>query len=305
MLILIIISTFLLLDHPMTPLHLDHITGNTTLDVAELLQEPTIQIVKERYFIVVMIPSLPYNGAKRQAIRDTWGNLAAWPILNDVEDKYKEIKIMFVVGTLNGMEPPLELQQETSDYGDIYLAKGLQEGRLVLKYKVLWGFKQALALFDFDFFIKTDDDIFVNLPVVLQGLISYNYPTTPRIYTGSCMHVYGGFGGHPRWKYCSGGGYVLSRDILLEMAQLPESVHRVPFRPEDAYTGYLVRCLRDLRGFEVQIRSYGLLRVGQYKCGDMNKQWFYHHAKPEMMSWYISIINNNRFPECTGRKSEW
>ena len=56
---------------------------------------------------------------------------------------------------------------------------------------------------------------------------------------------------------------------------LPSSVYQVPFRPEDAYTGYLVDRLRELLGYKVQIVANQKLKVYGYKCGPF-VGWFYH-----------------------------
>ena len=56
---------------------------------------------------------------------------------------------------------------------------------------------------------------------------------------------------------------------------LPSPGHQVPFRPEDAYTGYLVDRLSELLGYQVQIVANQKLKVYGYKCGPF-VGWFYH-----------------------------
>ena len=77
--------------------------------------------------------------------------------------------------------------------------------------------------------------------------------------------------------YCSGGGYILSRDVIFMMRQLPSSVHNVPFRPEDAYSGYLVIKTRKLLGYEVKRECVKKLSLFYYTCGRFDN-WFYHRA---------------------------
>ena len=50
---------------------------------------------------------------------------------------------------------------------------------------------------------------------------------------------------------------------------------QVPFRPEDAYTGYLVERVRKLLGYPVQRQYTSKLSLKYYKCGLFDK-WFYH-----------------------------
>ena len=69
----------------------------------------------------------------------------------------------------------------------------------------------------------------------------------------------------------------MSRDVIYMIQQLPSTVHNVPFRPEDAYSGYLVMKIRKLLGYEVKREVSYKLALYYYKCGLFNK-WFYHMA---------------------------
>ena len=258
----------------------------------KLLEE--VDEKKEKYFMVVAIPTMPGNSAKRAAIRSTWSNASRWANLKDTEEQFKRIKIMFILGDTKFETESEEFKKEMKEYNDMYIINGLTEGRIVLKYKVLWGLKRSLT-FDYDFFIKTDDDIFVNLPLMIMSLMA---SSRARLYTGSCMHVYGGWGKYPRWLYCSGGGYILSRDVVEEIQRLPERVHHVQFRPEDAYTGWLVHCLDEFNDFKVKVFTQGLLKVGSYKCGPFTHIWFYHHVMYSNMEKFFQKIDKNNYELC-------
>lgn len=249
---------------------------------------------KEKYFLLIAIPSMPVHLPQRAAIRATWRNVSRWSALRQEDEHFKRIKVMFLFAKTKFGEMSDEFQQELRNNDDMYIIDGLQEGRLVLKYKVLWALTQSLS-FDYDYFIKTDDDIFVNLPLMTMSLM-----TSPRqrFYTGSCMHAYGGFGGYPHWRYCSGGGYVLSRDVVMEIQKLPEQVHQVKFRPEDAYTGWLINRLNTLTDFKVKVFTQGLLKVGPYKCGPFTHTWFYHHVTSSKMESFFQNIDQNVYVEC-------
>ena len=69
----------------------------------------------------------------------------------------------------------------------------------------------------------------------------------------------------------------MSRDVIHKIQQLPNTVHNVPFRPEDAYSGYLVMEVRKILRYEVEREISKKLALWYYKCGLFDK-WFYHMA---------------------------
>eukprot|EP00116_Pleurobrachia_bachei_P004806 sb/3465068/ len=147
------------------------------------------------------------------------------------------------------------LKEEAERYGDIYDVDGdvdgLDEGYRMIKYKVLWGMRQSLVLYNATYIIKTDGDILVNIPVLISRLKLAN---RTGLYTGACyahrlepdvreyMQIHGRF---PNWKYCLGGGYILSRDVVERIMELSREVARIPIIAEDMYTGYLVDRLQE------------------------------------------------------------
>ena len=225
-----------------------------------------------------LIPSYPDHVNLRQTIRKTWSNVSGWTDLDSVSDEYKRIKIMFVFGTEKnrGSFKPEYYEEMEKHPEDMFQVSGLMEHRTVLKYKVLWGMKEALHRYDFDYIVKTDDDIAVNLPYMISALIKL---PRERYYTGNCGMPYGGFRGWPKWKYCSGGGYALSRDVISKFQELPDSVHEVPFRPEDAYTGYLVNRVKELLGYNVQRKGFKRMKMGGAPLCGPYVHWFYHCCK--------------------------
>ena len=81
---------------------------------------------KEKYFVVIMIPTLPRNIATRATIRATWGNISAWDNTDDIPDKYKRIKFMFVVGQYRNKEYEPEFLEEVEREDDIFIFKGMR-----------------------------------------------------------------------------------------------------------------------------------------------------------------------------------
>eukprot|EP00116_Pleurobrachia_bachei_P019451 sb/3479713/ len=152
------------------------------------------------------------------------------------------------------------LKEEAERYGDIYDVDGLDEGYRMIKDKVLWGMRQSLVLYKATYIIKTDGDILVNMPVLIRRL---KLASRTGLYTGACYvhiieptvreylktHGIKTYGRFPNWKYCLGGGYILSRDVVERIMELSvtlsREVGRIPIIAEDMYTGYLVDKLQD------------------------------------------------------------
>ena len=179
--------------------------------------------MKERVFLLFVIPTLPSHYEERRAIRDTWA-AGKWSNLRNIEPYFNTFKIMFIVGNLDLMDNKnysSKFLEELKTHDDIWINDSLNEERTVIKYKVIWGMLRGLEEFDFDYLVKTDDDIFVDLPLLLRYMIPLNRTNT---YTGNCNRFYGGWGDTPRFPYCSGGGYVLSQDVVKGMMEVNKKV---------------------------------------------------------------------------------
>ena len=246
---------------------------------------------EDNYNIVFVIPTHPSKITIRQAIRETWANVSAWSLLaNEDGDKIK-IKVMFVIGALESDSYSAEFEEELSQNDDIFVVSNITEGYYSLRYKVLWGMEYSYQHYKFDYLVKTDDDIIVNLPVLIEALSSL----TPGLrYTGNCNRA---VGSKPqRWKYCSGGGYILSRDLIGHILKLPETVHNHSMKPEDVFTGWLVWNVNNLNNvynsteFTVRPRyNFRALSLGKYKCGDLNK-WFYHGYRGKKYDYRVELF---------------
>jgi hypothetical protein len=150
----------------------------------------------EKYFLVFVIPSLPGHVDLRNAIRRTWPNISSWhDLLSGIEEDYKSIKLMFIIGSELTYRQDF-LQELAFHDDDMFIIDNLVENRDSLKYKVLWGMQQAIHRYEFSYLIKTDDDIVVNLPLLISELMTL---PRERYYTGDCRMSYGGFRKYHRW----------------------------------------------------------------------------------------------------------
>ena len=259
---------------------------------------------EDSYYIVFIIPTHPSKITIRQAIRETWANVSAWSLLanEEWEDK-KKIRLMFVFGALEDSSNSTEFQEELSQNDDMFVVSNIKESYYTLRYKVLWGIEYSSQHFNYKFLVKTDDDIMVNLPVLVRVMSSF----TPGLrYVGRCVNIRGR--APQRWRYCSGGGYVLSRDLVGHILNLPDSVHNVTMKPEDVFTGWLVWNVNNLNNvyntteFAVKPRyRYRALSLGRYNCGPLNK-WFYHGYKGKKYDYRVKAFReffmNNSTIEC-------
>ena len=184
------------------------ITVNTTLTTDNLNQNRSSVLTNlvpklsnhnktlEKYFLVFAIPSKPEHVDLRNIIRKTWSNVSSWSgLLSDVEERNKRIKLMFLFGGVH--EPCEEFDKELElHWDDMFVVDNLREHRTALKYKIMWSMQQALYRYEFSYFIKTDDDVVVNLPLLIKELL-----VRPREHfqSGNCYVPYGGFSGWPRW----------------------------------------------------------------------------------------------------------
>ena len=232
------------------------------------------------YFIVFVIMTLSCHITTRDAIRETWANSTNWNLTGIATDRLN-FKLLFVVGDV-GPETPQKTQtcinktrelflKELDEHDDVLYREELVESRQVLKYKVQTGIDYALTNYNFSFLVKTDDDVTVNLPQLLRGLGDLTDVT--HLYAGTCFK-------HPAYRdrYCSGGGYLLSRDLAEATRNLSAAQwdpQEIPL-PEDANTGFLVDKVRQT-GEKVTILS-GKFDIGRGKCFRPGR-WFYLHKK--------------------------
>ena len=263
----------------------------------EKLKSLSDKRAKENYFIVFVIPTHPRKVQQRNAIRKTWANVQGWSLLAELDKEKKRIRVLFICGNPPASDNTEEFKAEVSKNDDIFVVKNITEGKVSLRYKNMWGFRYSYQHYNFEYLVKTDDDVTVNLPKMIQDLSKY-----PRgfYYLGSNA---GKVGKPPQqWRYCSGGGYVLSYDLVQEIVHLSPAVHKPTMKPEDVFTGWLVWNVNNNTEHSVLPHPMGALHLSPYKCGPLNK-WFYHGYKklsPESrIETFHDYFMNNTPSECS------
>lgn len=194
---------------------------------------------KQPLKLLILITTHATHFEQRNSIRSTWGR--------DPKKEHPRWKTYFLIGRTEQMGAMKKIHQEIETHDDLIIGN-VQEHFYNLTYKVQMGFEWSLKYCQYEFMLKGDDDVFVNLPQLFQFLESDDTPKK-ELFAGNVQYqakVFrtGKYGVdknefrkavYPR--YCSGGGFVLSRDVVDEMVK---AFHQVPaLKIDDAYIGVL------------------------------------------------------------------
>ena len=276
--------------------HAPKVSGNiaaTTKQPREKSAKPSIDIVNDYYpfvdfkfvfpdispkvetspniFVVILVNS----GAKgdkfrkrREAIRQTWGNQSNCEQRKALGDeRLKDLRwlLVFVVGKAGPGTNDDELNKAEAKQHNDMLVGNITDDYInnVVKFYMgqVWASK-----FDIKYTMKTDDDVYVRIPRVVEYLVNAKFPrpfyggmTYPKI------RVNRKIGGKwtVSWKYYGethfprfnpGAFFILSSDLLYKLFNY---VHiRKPFHTDDAYVGVA------MRDFKVNTTRINSFRVG-------------------------------------------
>lgn len=112
--------------------------------------------------VVILVHSAPENLSKRRTIRETWGR------------KDKHSLLIFLLGAVKDANLQNSLERENNLYGDIVQGSFVDSYRN-MTYKHVMGFKWFIYFCQAHFVLKTDDDVFVNSPL-LYDILSHESP---------------------------------------------------------------------------------------------------------------------------------
>ncbi|XP_028396342.1 beta-1,3-galactosyltransferase 1-like [Dendronephthya gigantea] len=203
------------------------------------LIEPVVS--EDNLFILVLINSAAGSEShfqKRMAIRKTWGK----PIIG-----HKKWKIAFFLGKTNKRLTDEKRLMEAKQYGDIIIGDFPDTYRNITQ-KLMMAFKWTSKI-NYKYLLKTDDDVYVNIPLLITWINGRLHPNEP-LYAGvlyrakiirdpSHRHFV-------RWSdlpqqsypwYPKGALYVLSSDVVQEMLKIVSRVKMITV--DDAYVGVL------------------------------------------------------------------
>ena len=208
-----------------------------------LLSEHSTTLITNRtcsqyYYLIILVSSAPGNWQRRNLIRKTWA------FENAFNSRWATA---FLVAQTRIQAESSSLLKEDNIHGDLVQAN-YYDHYWNQTWKIQMGFEWASKYCKFSFLLKTDDDVFVNVPGVLSFLSN---PTTPneKLYAGNHYKnppVHRG----DKWAvttqeysathypgFCPGFGYILSHDVIVSFVK---AFSFVPyFRLDDVYVGML------------------------------------------------------------------
>jgi len=183
-------------------------------------------------------------------------------------------------------------------FGDIILGDNM-ENFYNLPPKLQMGFEWSLRYCSFDYLVKGDDDVFINIP---QLFAFVDHADTPKelLYAGNAHYaaVVGrdgryGMTEQEYWKnvfprYCSGGGFVLTRDVVEGFMGVVKSVPVIKI--DDAYIGELA--LR--AGVDVFHNDDFAMFESNHRCLYRHSYIVHHPVKTEdcMKSLYQNTVQS-------------
>ena len=231
---------------------------------------------QEHVELLVLVTTTPSNFVQRHALRDTW--------LSHTRNNTAKVRHVFLFGKVNDMNIQDKIVKESKTFHDV-LQENFIDSYENLTYKTIMGFKWAsLQCQSAKFVLKTDDDMFVNIPAVLniartnanllKTHIVGNCPQRPLPIRNKKSKWYTPVESFPgkffSSGYCAGTGYLTSLNIVKKIYE--ESPHVPFFHLEDVYVGFCVRRLgyrlKALPGFHKK-RPHQELKLCQYKTRDV------------------------------------
>ncbi|KAM3222588.1 putative beta-1,3-galactosyltransferase 13 [Capsicum chacoense] len=148
------------------------------------------------------------SSGRRRAMRNTW-----FPSDQQGLQKLEEatgLVFKFVIGRTNDESKMAELRKEVAQYDD-FLQLDIEEEYSKLPYKTIAFFKASYALYDSEFYVKADDDIYLR-PDRLSLLLAKERPHS-QTYLG-CMKK-GPVFTDPKLKWYEPLGYMLGKEYFL------------------------------------------------------------------------------------------
>ena len=211
---------------------------------------------------------------RREAIRQTWGNQSNCEQRKALlDERLKDLRwlLVFVVGKAGRGTNDDELNMAEARQHNDMLIGNITDNYINNVVKFYMGQVWA-SRFDVKYTMKTDDDVYVRIPRVLEYLANAKFPKPfygGWTYAGTLVNrEIGGkwtvswrYYGEKDWpKFNPGAFFILSGDLLNRLFNY--AYIRKPFHTDDAYVGVA------MRDFGVTITTISSFRISP----DMNKE---------------------------------
>jgi hypothetical protein len=307
------------------------ISVNTTKSEAKPTARPSIDLVNDYYplrvdfkfvfpeispnvnttpntFMMVLVNSGAKGEAfrkRREAIRKTWGNQSNCEqrkVLGDERLKNLRWLLLFVVGKAGpGTNDDKLNMAEARRHNDMLIGNitdNYNNNVIKLYMGLVWA-----SRFDIKYTLKTDDDVYVRLPRVLEYLANAKFPRPfygGRTYPPTRVHreiggkwtiSWGYFGEVNFPKFNSGAFVILSTDLLNRLFNYVYI--RKPFHTDDAYVGVAMRDfgvnVTNIVSFALRVNMKKFIREAD-DCKILSLHAVGHRFGPES-----TIFLHNRF----------
>ncbi|KAG8189421.1 hypothetical protein JTE90_020235 [Oedothorax gibbosus] len=253
-------------------------------------------------FLLILVVSAPENFEHRDAIRKAWPSTD----LNNRLVYRAKTQVFFLVGRSSSRFVNVLLKHEREISGDILLGEYMDTYRN-LTLKVIHGLNWVATHCQPSYVLKTDDDCFVNLPLLLHFLLKSNQ-IQDNLYAGrvrwsapvvrdpnSRWFVSNkDFKGSRFAPYVSGAGYVLSLDVLLAFKEFSSFVDVFP--NEDAYVGAVL----GYAGVRPTYSERFVTHSGTWQTCNFLYLFVIHRVSPVRQSEYREMAKK-AFEECSNK----
>ncbi|KQK19536.1 probable beta-1,3-galactosyltransferase 14 isoform X2 [Brachypodium distachyon] len=217
---------------------------------------------------------------RRRALRRTWLPADRQGLLR--LEEATGLAFRFVIGKSNDKSKMLALEREVEEYDDFMLLD-LEEEYSRLPYKTLAFFKAAYALFDSDFYVKADDDIYLR-PDRLSLLLAKERSHT-QTYIG-CMKK-GPVFTDPKLKWYEPQSFLLGSEYFLHA-----------YGPIYALSADVVASLGALRNNSFRMFNNEDVTIGSWMLAmNVNHENTHSLCEPECSESSIAVWD---IPKCSG-----
>lgn len=244
--------------------------------------------------IIVLISTTHENTARRKALRETW--------LTRTRSNTGDVRYAFLLGATSNNAEQVALETESATYRDI-IQEDFVDSYNNLTLKTIMAFKWAsLKCKVAKFFMKTDDDMFVNLDSLMDTMTKHSAVLSKGI-GGYCnlsrepirsaaqkwSMTYEMYPHKLYPPYCSGTGYVTSMNVVEKVYQVSKNIPFVYL--EDVYVSLCLHRLglnvTHLPGFHSDFQKKGC----EYKSKKLVTS---HRLSPTMLHevWNLKNCTN-------------
>ena len=203
--------------------------------------------------LLIIILTVHNNIQQRNALRETW--------LTHSKNNTSNIRYAFLLGEIKDAKLKADVVKESDLFRDI-IKEDFVDVYSNLTYKTIMGFKWAATKCGVaKAVLKTDDDMYINVPNVLN-IVRNNFSSLHTNIVGSCAQRAGpirnqkskwfaSINSYPGKLYpgfCSGTGYLTSLNVARKVFEV--SPHVPYFHLEDVYVALCIKKLGyHLKGF--------------------------------------------------------